>query len=1038
MKRFICFLLIGLCLASGRALAQSTSAIISGSVTDSTGKFITDASVDIANDATGIIYSTRTNDSGIYFAPVLPPGHYHVQVSRRGFKTIIKPDVILNVQSALALNFTLPVGATSESITIEAGTSRINTTDASVSTVIDRKFVENMPLNGRSFQDLISMTPGVVTQSPQSGGAVGLQGDFSVNGQRTESNYYTVDGVTGNTNAGSGSGGNGPGTSGSLGGSTALGTTQNLLSVDALQEFRVQSSTYSAEYGRSPGGQFSLVTRSGTASLHGSAFDYLRNNFFDANDWFNDNYGKGIAALRQNDFGGTLGGPVIIPHVWSGRDDTFFFFSYEGLRLTQPIAANIRYVPDNFMRQQAPSAIQLLLKAYPVPNGVDYGSSSSPSLAQFIASYSLPSSIDSTSIRLDHTFSPKLALFFRYADSPSSTSSRTNFALATTQAKTATYTLGATSQLSSKLSNEFRLGYDRSNSVDAAALDSFGGAVPIDLASSMVSGAAAQSSFEEMNFAGIGLGYLGTQNSQNLSRQWNLVDTVDVLSGHHNWKLGLDYRRVKSPTLPAYPSVSAYFFSAHSALNNRVDDLLLQQGVATTPIFNETAAFVQDEWRVASSLSLSAGLRWELDPPPTEAHGNNAYTLLGSIDNPSTLSIAPRGTALWKTSWFNIAPRLGIAWSAHRKPGWETILRTGGGVFFDTGNQLAADAYYGLGFSAYKYLFQTSLPAASSAFSFSPTVTPPYSGSTIYAFPSHLQLPYSLEWNVSLDQAVAHSQTFTISYVGANGRRLTGTQEAYLGSRNPEFGYVIYFPNGITSNYQALQTQFQRSVSHGLQALVSYTWSHSIDLGSNGSALPLTRGNSDFDVRNNLQGGLTCDLPAVRVGTFLPLLTDSWGIDGRVIARTAFPVPLFGNFITDPATGNEYQGNVDLLPGQPLYVYGTQYPGGRKINPAAFVLPTRPTDPGYAPRNLARGFGVKQVNLAVRREFHVHDALRFQFRAETFNIFNHPNFGYIDTSRTDLTFGQATKMLNQSLGTVASQYQQGGPRSMQFSLKFLF
>ena len=183
MKRFACLLLLGLCLSPSRTRAQSTSATISGGVTDSTGKFITEATVNIANDATGVIYSVKTNGSGIYFVPILPPGTYHVQISKPGFKTIIKPDVVLNVQSAVALNFILPVGATSESITVEAGSFLLNTTDASVSTVIDRKFVENMPLNGRSFQDLISMTPGVVTQSPQSAatGVVKARGDAAVN-----------------------------------------------------------------------------------------------------------------------------------------------------------------------------------------------------------------------------------------------------------------------------------------------------------------------------------------------------------------------------------------------------------------------------------------------------------------------------------------------------------------------------------------------------------------------------------------------------------------------------------------------------------------------------------------------------------------------------------------------------------------------------------------------------------------------------------------------------------------------------------------
>ena len=329
MKRWS--LALCLCIASSIALGQSTSAIISGGVTDPQGNLILNAYVVIANDATGVLYSAKTNGSGMYLVPILPPGHYHVQVSKPGFKTIIKADVLLNVQSAVALNFTLPIGATSESVTVDARTPALNTTDASVSTVVDQKFVANIPLNGRSFQDLISMTPGVVTQTPQNTSqGVGVSGDFSVNGQRTQSNYYTVDGISANVNAGNGNGISGAATGGTLGGTTTLGTTQTMVPVDALQEFRIQSSTYSAEYGRSAGGQISLSTRSGTNIFHGSVYDYLRNNFFDANDWFNDYYGKPQSALRQNDFGGTLGGPIWIPHLYSGRDRTFFFVGVRG------------------------------------------------------------------------------------------------------------------------------------------------------------------------------------------------------------------------------------------------------------------------------------------------------------------------------------------------------------------------------------------------------------------------------------------------------------------------------------------------------------------------------------------------------------------------------------------------------------------------------------------------------------------------------------------------------------------------------------
>lgn len=196
-------LLLILC-ATTCVLSQSTDATISGVVVDPAGKVIQDATIEILNEATGVHYSSQTNGFGIYTVPILPPGEYRVQVSKVGFKTLIKPGIILNVQSALVINFTLPLGAASESVTVDAGTTTINTTDGSVSTVIDRKFVENIPLNGRSFQDLISMTPGTVTQTPQGYSSPGADGDFSVNGQRTESNYYTVDGVSANVGAGNG------------------------------------------------------------------------------------------------------------------------------------------------------------------------------------------------------------------------------------------------------------------------------------------------------------------------------------------------------------------------------------------------------------------------------------------------------------------------------------------------------------------------------------------------------------------------------------------------------------------------------------------------------------------------------------------------------------------------------------------------------------------------------------------------------------------------------------------------------------------
>jgi hypothetical protein len=978
-------------------LCQSTDATISGIVFDPSSRAISNAQVLILNEATGVRYSGTTNTVGLYTVSILPPGQYRIQVSKDGFKTIIKPGIILNVQAAVVLNFTLPVGATSESITVDAGTSLLNTTDASVSTVVDRQFVENIPLNGRSFQDLISMAPGVVTQSPQSGSTLGANGDFSVNGQRTESNNYMVDGVTGNTNPGAGYGGYGAGTSGSLGGATALGTTQSLISVDGLQEFRVQTSTYSAEFGRSPGGQFSLVTRSGSEEFHGEVFDYLRNNFFDSNDWFNDHYGDPIQALRQNDFGGTFGGPIQIGRKYKANQ-SFFFVSYEGLRLTQPQAATIQYVPDLFMRQQSPSSMQGILNAFPIPNGADYGDSANPSLAEFIEAYSSPSSIDSTSLRIDHAFGPAFSVFGRMGYTPSMTSSRNDFAVNTTQARVTTATFGVTNQFTHQISNEFRLGYNSAKSAVTDQLDTFGGATPTNLASALGAGAVSRpDSLVELSIAGVGTtNLIAASDVHNQGEQWNLVDTFRLHTGHQQFAFGVDYRRIASPSFP--PNVqTALFFSDESVLSSTADLLIARNFFPASPIFKELSLFAQDEWRPTSRLSLSLGLRWELNPPPTEAHGNDAYTLLGSVYEPTSLELAPQGTPLWKTTWYNLAPRLGLAWTVRQTPGRETVLRTGGGVFFDTNNQVAANGYEGIGFEASGLNFAALIPVPAATFSQTPTTTAPYASDVIYAFPAHLQLPYTLEWNASLEQALGKHNAMTLSYIGANGRRLTGEQELSLGSLNPNFGTVFYFNGGITSNYQALQSQFQRTLNHGLQVLASYTWSHSLDYGSNSTALPLERGNSDFDVRNSFQGAVSWEIP--RFTTHETRLYSGWALDGRILTRSGFPITLGGNQIIDPGTGSTYSGGLNLIPQEPIYLHGSQYPGGRAINRAAFNIPSGRVQ-GNAPRNFVRGFGESQINLAARKQLHLRAGVDLQFGAETFNVLNHPNFGYVEPQAT--------------------------------------
>jgi hypothetical protein len=1039
MKRF---LLLCLALCPLAMYAQNTS--VGGVVQDPSGAVIPKASVEFRNQDTGIRRQTTTNGEGYYHVEGIDPGKYDATVQASGFKTLTRENMIFHVGDEGRVDFRMQIGESAQRVDVDGSGLQINTTDASVSTVVDQKFVANMPLNGRSFQDLISMTPGVVTQSPQTSTQVGSNGDFSVNGQRTESNQYIVDGVSGNVNAGNGLGSTGPGNSGSLASSTALGTTQSLISVDALQEFRVESSTYSAEYGRTPGGQFSFNTRSGTNKFHGTAFDYLRNDFFDANDWFNDYFGQPINALRQNDFGGTLGGPIPLPFIHQEENKTFFFVSYEGLRLTQPQAASIQYVPDLFMRQQAAPSVQGLLNAFPIPNGIDYGTAANPNLAQFIQGYSSPAAIDSTSIRIDQTATSKVKLFFRFSDSPSDTTARFLSALIKTNVASQSYTFGATTQISARVVNDFRLGYGRSTSSQISNLDSFGGATPIDYAAAMgASGYANPEPVFNLSVAGIGFTGLEGVDSENKSWQWNITDSTNVSLGRHQIKFGIDFRKVVSPIVPPNPVINATFFSPQTTITGIADSLFLNKSIATSPQFFQTSVYIQDEWHVSSRLSASVGARWEIDPPPTGADGNDAYTLQGNFANPSSLTLAPKGTPLWKTTWLNIAPRLGLAWTAHTTPGWETVVRTGGGVFFDSNDENAASGFTSLGYSAYEELSNVPLPVTPAQLAFTPSAAPPYTNDVVIAFPTHLQLPYTLEWNTSVEQSMGKPQTLTVSYVGSNGRRLMETQQF----SPPQFAAIVYYQSGVTSNYQALQTKFQRSVAHGVQALVSYTWSHSIDFGSNASELLATRGNSDFDVRNNFQGGLSWDLPHMSANRLVSSVIDGWGMDGRLIARSSFPITLLGNLAIEPGTGQEFYGDLNYNPAVPLYLRGCSagvssagvscLPGGRAINPAAFSIPASGVV-GDAPRNFVRGFDADQVNLSARRDFHLFEATTLQFRAEAFNILNHPNFGLVDPNYTDATFGQATQMLNSSLGTVSSLYQQGGSRSMQFALKLKF
>jgi hypothetical protein len=1067
------FVLLVLCMAF-RARGQFSAATVVGVVQDSSKAGITDAKLKLINTQTGTENDSATNQTGGFLLPGVIPGAYTLQIERDGFATTQVNGIKLDAGDTKNLLIRMKVGAVTETVNVDASGLTMNETDASVSTVVDRKFISAIPLNGRSLQDLLSVTPGIVTQNPQAATQSGsqTQGDFSVNGQPTDSNSFFVDGVAANVHSGLSPGNSRSGATGSISGLTALGTTQSVVSVDALQEFRVLSSTYSAEFGRTPGGQFNFVTRSGGNGVHGAFYEYFRSNLLDTADWIatSQQYAISPANYSQNDAGATLGAPIFIPGVYNGRDKSFVFLSYEGLYVDQPTPQAFLYTPilcgeiaDSFIcnaQPVVPSAMERVLATFPAPNLVSYvgydsyiANQTGLALAP-VGDVSFPSHVNSSSVRIDHTFSPKFSMFFRYGDTPSDGQANQLYSVTTYRTENQTFTYGATDQLSATLNNEFRLGYAtgqvRANTVTESVFANGGGFSYIGPAGDLNAALGIPGSYASagadayIHITGVGDSDSHTNHVSSSLHQWNFRDTFSLRERNHYFKIGIDQRRVAANLTPAGLSVLADFFTRDSMVTNAASDLVITRSFAANPILEEFSAFAEDEWKVSPTLNLSLGLRWDVNPAPRGQHGQDAYTVLGNVNQPATLQLAPGGTPLWHTSWYALAPRFGAAWVARNEPGKELIVRAGGGVFFDTGTQPALKAFQGIGFTTYAHFLDAPVPATPAQIDFSNTVAPPYGNTEAFAFAPHRQLPYSWQWNLGFEQALGKNQSITVSYVGASGRRLLEEQRTNVGLLNPNFGNVSYFPSGVTSNFQSLQTKFQRTLPRGLEALASYTWAHSFDYGSTDAFFPLKYGNSDLDVRQNLEAAAFWSSPVAQ-HRFLSRrrLLEGWDLDGRLIARTGFPVNLLGNFFFDPVTGHPYYSGLNLTANRPLYLHGSQYPGGRIFNGGvnatnpAFSLPDS-GEQGDAPRNLVRGFGTVQGNFAVRQTLHLYDQLNLQLRVEIFNVFNHPSFGYIDPSLSDEFFGQSTKMLDQSFGTSGALYNQGGPRVVQLSIRMTF
>jgi len=1079
------------------AYAQSATATLSGTVVDDRESVISGVEITITNPATGLKRTARTNDSGFYSFPALAPGSYTVVTQRAGFAPAEIRDVVLNVNDQRALRIQLKVGAVGETVNVTAETGAIKE-DAAVATVVDRQFVGNLPLNGRSLQTLINLTPGAVITGANSQNP----GQFSVNGHCTSTNYFTIDGVSVNFGANNFAGYN-PAVAGAIPATSMQGSFGNLVSIDALQEFKIQTSTFAPEFGRSPGAQVSLVTRSGENRFHGVAYDYFRNDALDANDFFNNANSVKKQPLRYNNFGGTFSGPIQLPKKifgpfgYNGRDRTFFFFSYEGQRFLLPHGAVLSVVPSTTARRNAPNDYaRQVLNAFPIPNGADIVNASGATTggANFTSAYSEPSASNATSIRVDHNFSQTFSVFGRYNYAPSRQQSRSTQALSQYNqlgTRTEYLTLGSTQVFTSSLVNEARLNWSQNDGTSRNLFDGFGGgaALPetVFFPPNVFNGP--RRGIITLNGLSLVTGNPFTSISVGTdelfrNRQISVVDNLTWTRGAHQLKFGVDYRWLSPVIAPAGFVDNAQFANITSVYNNVATSVLALKGVGYTLQFPAYSFYAQDTWRANRRLTLTYGTRWEVTPAPSARGDNQILTVkeirdLNAVDF-SYLELAPLGTPQFPTSYKNFAPRAGVSYQLVSRTGRELLLRAGWGLFYDLGQN-------GFGSVGFPYSFTRSIPnepvplresvAVFPAPNF--TLSPTNRASVTTADPNY-RAPRVHQWNLTLEQSLGKDQTLSVAYVAAVGRDLLRTTTfSFLAAPDPANPTRPYSPNfssltvrgnGSTSDYHSLQAQFTRRLSRGLQALASYTWSHAIDSGSAdldrtvpGSLANLTidRASSDFDARHTFSGALTYNIPAPQWGAFANALLRNWSANTVFFVRSATPL----NIIAEEQQSTTlfrvtFSRRPDVIAGQPFFIEDSAAPGGKRVNPAAFAFPSASRAQGTLGRNALRGFGAWQSDVGLQRQFNLTERLNLQFRTEVFNLFNHTNFANPGApfSSVNLAFATATpgsvaidnprmrsvQTLGRGLGGGGNSggfnplFQVGGPRSLQFALRVQF
>ncbi|HTB94622.1 MAG TPA: carboxypeptidase regulatory-like domain-containing protein [Candidatus Sulfotelmatobacter sp.] len=1066
------FLLLGcIIFPAGEVRAQVAGATLSGTVTDSNGTVIPQAKVSIKNVATGIVVDVAANSDGLYSAPNLLPGTYQVLVSASGFATLERSGVTLTVGAQQVLNLSLRVGKLSEKIVVTGEAPAVELGTSEISENVSERTMRELPLNGRDWSQLATLQPGIETvRTPVSlqnnGTARGLGATLTISGNRPNQNNYRLDGISVNDYSNSAPG-------------SVLG--QNL-GVDAIQEFSVLSSNYSAEYGKTSGGVVNAITKSGTSQVHGTAYEFLRNSALDARNFFDVG---GVPPFRRNQFGGSIGGPI-------KKDRLFIFGDYEGLRqslstTTQDFvpsatarAGTLHYDPTGTPPSGCtvtvtgtctvtvdPQVLRFTNAFFPLPNAGLLGAGDT-GLYKFARNQVVPQNYMTT--KIDYNLSPKDTLFgtYLYDSSTLTQPDEFNNKIEAFQAGRQSAVLEETHIITPQLANTLRLGYSRSRAwggltqagANPAATDPSYGSIP--------GMTAAQVTVPSLTAFSGGVGAPSNQKFD--LNAYQVYDDAFLTKGNHALKFGFAYERDQNNMLThLFPDGQANFGSLSSYLQGQAQSFTAI--LPTVPITPRdmrqsiVGTYFQDDWRLRPNLTLNLGMRYEMATVPTEEKGRLSRLLTVTDSQPFL------GSPFFSNPTLrNFEPRVGFAWDPFRTG--KTSVRGGFGMF---------DALP-LTYQNWETTFASApFTENGTATGYGPNAFPSQVFSAVNGVPStfaqefieaHPHRNYVMQWNLNVQRQLTNDLSILVGYVGSHSVHNpflnddinivlpTLTPQGYawplpIGSgtvTNPNVGQIRTYQWKSSASFNGLETQVTKKMGHGVQIQGSYTWSKTIDTSSASRAedqfnnsfagLPfwdnrLNRGLADFNVGQNVVINFTWMIPAPKVKSqVVELIAGGWQFGGVFEASSG--VPFFMNLGGDP-TGQNNSDPFDVPnrlggPGCSSLVNPGNPTNYVKLQCLAFPNPVNIR--GNLGRNTMIGPGLVNTDLSIIKNFpvkRISEAFNMQFRTEFFNAFNRVNFAPpLDNLTAFDQFGNPVPGAGQIDST------QTPSRQIQFGLKVIW